>query len=101
MPLGQNGFADWVLKALHTSSPRVITVEKKAEPKASNELIADEELPKKVKLPQKKYLNHLVKQDHRGIKPLVKPGRGFGSFNAARRTIKGDEIIGCVAQRTN
>ncbi len=82
------------LKALHTSSPRVITVDKNAAySKAINELIADEELPKKVKLRQKKYLNNIVEQDHRGIKRLVKPGMGFGSFNTARRTIKGYEII--------
>jgi transposase-like protein len=82
------------LKAIHTSSPRVITVDKNAAyPKAINELKADEELPKKVKLRQKKYLNNIVEQDHRGIKRLVKPGMGFGSFNTARRTIRGYEIM--------
>jgi len=46
-----------------------------------------------VKLRQKKYLNNIVEQNHRGIKRLVKPGMGFGSFNTARRTIKGYEIM--------
>jgi transposase-like protein len=46
-----------------------------------------------VKLRQIKYLNNIVEQDHRGIKRLVKPGMGFGSFNTARRTIKGYEIM--------
>ncbi len=32
----------------------------------------------------------------RGIKRLVKPGMGFGSFNTARRTIEGYEIINMV-----
>jgi hypothetical protein len=32
-------------------------------------------------------------QDHRAIKQLVKPGMGFGSFNTARRTLKGYEIM--------
>ena len=103
------------LKALHTSSPRVITVERNAaDPTAIDELKAKSELPKSLKLRQKrkaaviillgfpqqtadfsrqKYLNNLVEQDHRGIKRLVKPGMGFGSFNTARRTIKGDEIM--------
>ncbi len=82
------------LKALHTSSPRVITVDKNAAyPKAINELKEKKELPKKVKLRQKKYLNNIVEQDHRGIKRLVKPGIGFGSFNTARRTLKGYEIM--------
>jgi len=40
-----------MLKALHTQTPQVITVEKNAAyPKAINELKADKELPKKVKL---------------------------------------------------
>jgi len=85
------------LKAIHTQTPRVITVDKNAAyPKAINELKADEELAKKVKLRQKKYLNNIVEQDHRGIKRLVKPGMGLGSFNTARRTIRGYEIMNMV-----
>jgi len=72
------------LKAIHNQTPRVITVDKNAAyPKAINELKAKKELPKKVKLRQKKYLNNIVEQDHRRIKRLVKPGMGFGSFNTA------------------
>ncbi len=97
-----------MLKAIHTSTPRAITVDKNpAYPKAIDELKANKELSKKVKLRQKKYLNNLVEQDHRGLKRealrdesfvrktsrLVKPGMGFGSFNTARRTIKGYEIM--------
>lgn len=82
------------LKALHTQTPRVITVDKNAAyPKAIKEFKADEELPQKVELRQKKYLNNTVEQDHRGIKRLVKPGMEFGSFNTARHTIQGYEIM--------
>ena len=82
------------LKAVHTQTPRVITVDKNAAyPKAINELKAGKELSEEVKLRQKKYLNNIIEQDHRGIKRLVKPGMGFGSFNSARRTIKGYEIM--------
>ncbi len=82
------------LKAAHNQEPRVITVDKNAAyPKAIKELKADEELPKKVKLRQKKYLNNIVEQDHQVIKRLVKPGMGFGSFNTARRTLKGYEMM--------
>jgi transposase-like protein len=82
------------LKAVHTQIPRVITVDKNAAyPKAIDELKADKELSQKVKLRQKKYLNNIVEQDHRGIKRLIKPGMGFGSFNTARRTIRGYEIM--------
>lgn len=81
------------LRAFHTQTPRVITVDKNAAyPKAINELKADKELPKEVKLRQK-YLNNIVEQDHREIKRLVKPGMGFGSFNTARRTIRGYEMM--------
>jgi transposase-like protein len=49
------------LKAVHTQVPRVITVDKNAAySKTINELKADKELPKKVKLRQKKYLNNIV-----------------------------------------
>ncbi len=82
------------LKALHTSPPQVITVDKNpAYPKAIKELKAAKKLREIVKLRQSKYLNNIVEQDHRGIKRLVKPGMGFGSFNTARRTIRGYEIM--------
>jgi transposase-like protein len=82
------------LVAIHNQTPRVITVDKNAAyPKAIDELKADKELPQTVKLRQKKYLNNIVEQDHRGIKRLVKPGMGFGSFNTQGRTIRGYEIM--------
>jgi len=82
------------LKAIHTFTPRVITVDKNpAYPKAIKELKAAKKLPEIVKLRQIKYLNNIVEQDHRGIKRLVKPGMGFGSFNTARGTIRGYETM--------
>ena len=83
-----------VLNAVHTQEPHVINVDKNAAyPKAINELKEKEELSLQVELRQRKYLNNIVEQDHRGIKRLVKPGMGFGSFNTARRTLKGYEIM--------
>ncbi len=82
------------LNAAHTQEPRVINVDKNAAyPKAIDELKEKEELSEQVELRQNKYLNNIVEQDHRQIKRLVKPGMGFGSFNTARRTIKGYEIM--------
>jgi len=52
-------------------------------------LTEDEMLPKAVKLRQNKYLNNQIEQDHHFIKRLVNPGMGFGSFNTARRTLRG------------
>lgn len=49
------------LKAIHTCYPRVITVDKNAAyPKAIDALKAKEQLPKKVKIRQKKYLNNII-----------------------------------------
>lgn len=82
------------LNAIHTQEPRVINVDKNAAyPKAIDELKEKEELPEQVELRQNKYLNNIVEQDHREIKRLVKPGMGFGSFNTARRTIRGYEAM--------
>ena len=82
------------LNAVHTQEPRVINVDKNAAyPKAIDELKQKKVLSKSVELRQNKYLNNRVEQDHRFIKRLVKPGMGFGSFNTARRTIKGYEIM--------
>lgn len=85
------------LQATHTQKPRVINVDKNAAyPKAIDELKEKEELPESVELRQNKYLNNIVEQDHRGIERLVKPGMGFSSFNTARRTLKGYEVMNMV-----
>jgi transposase-like protein len=92
-----NRFLRKTLNAVHTQEPRVINVDKNAAyPKAIDELIAKEELSDQVELRQNKYLNNIVEQDHRVIKRLVKLGMGFKSFNTARRTIKGYEIMNMV-----
>jgi transposase-like protein len=80
-----------------TSVPRVINVDKNAAyPKAIDELKAAGVLPQHVELRQVKYLNNLVEQDHRFIKRLTKPGMGFFSFETARRTLQGFEIINMI-----
>ncbi len=76
------------------SAPRVINVDKNAAyPKAIAELKAAGILPESVELRQIKYLNNLIEQDHRFIKRLVKPGMGFFSFETARRTLQGYEVM--------
>jgi len=82
------------LNASHTQFPRVINVDKNAAyPPAVDNLKADEQLPETTQIRQVKYLNNRVEQDHRFIKRLTKPGIGFGSFNTARRTIRGLEAM--------
>ncbi len=87
-------FLKKALQASHSEKPRVINVDKNAAyPPAIDELKEDGTLSKDCELRQVKYLNNNVEQDHRFIKRLVRPGLGFGSFNTARRTLKGYEII--------
>ena len=87
-------FLHKALNAVHVQEPRVINVDKNAAiPKAMDQLKDKEELSEPIKLRQNKYLNNQIEQDHRFIKWLVKPGRGFKSFNTAGRTIKGYEIM--------
>ncbi len=85
------------LKAEQNSLPRVINVDKNAAyPPAIDELKKDQSLPETAELRRVKYLNNIVEQDHRAIKRLVNPGMGFGSFNTARRTLRGYETINMI-----
>jgi len=85
------------LGASHTTTPRVITVDKNAAyPKASRELKAARTVPEVCELRPVKYLNNIVEQDHRFIKRLVKPGMGFFSFETAWRTRPGYEAMNMI-----
>jgi IS6 family transposase len=85
------------LKGLHTTTPRVITVDKNpAYPAAINELKKEGILPDACEVRQVKYLNNIVEQDHRFIKRLVRPGLGFQSFHTAWRTLKGYEMMNMI-----
>ena len=86
-----------MLKAAHTQTPRVITVDKNAAyPVAIEALKADETLSAETELWQSKYLNNVIEQDHRNIKRLTKLMMGFGSFNTARRTLSGIEAMSMI-----
>jgi transposase-like protein len=90
-------FLKKALKARHTSTPRVINVDKHAAyPAAIDDLKEEECLSEETELRPVKYLNNMIEQDHRRIKRLVKPGLGFGSFNTARRTLKGYEAMAMI-----
>jgi transposase-like protein len=82
------------LTASHSSTPRVINVDKNAAyPKAFNELTTEGYFPEHCELRQVKYLNNLIEQDHRFLKRLTKSGMGFFSDLTAWRTLQGYEII--------
>jgi transposase-like protein len=90
-------FFEKVLYAQHTDIPRVINVDKNAAyPPALEDLKEAELLPVETELRRVKYLNNRIEQDHRFIKRLTNPGLGFGSFNAARRTIRGYESMNMI-----
>jgi transposase, IS6 family len=81
----------------HTVAPRTITVDRNAAyPPAIMEIKKQGELWRFSRLRQVKYLNNIVEQDHRGVKRLVRPGLGFGSFHTARRTLSGYEAMRMV-----
>ena len=83
-----------VLKGQHTQAPRVITVDQNAAyPVAIDALKAHEMINQETELRQSKYLNHMVEQDPRAIKRIVKPMMGFKTFNAARRTLSEIEAM--------
>jgi len=85
------------LKAKHNQQPRVINVDKNtAYPTAFEELKKQEILDKDSELRPIKYMNNRLEQDHRFIKRRVNPGLGFHSFNTARRTLAGYEIMNAI-----
>ncbi len=66
-------FFSKTLAAPHSTTPRVITVDKNAAyPKAKSELQAEGAMPDSCELRQVKYLNNIVEQDHRFIKRRVR-----------------------------
>jgi transposase-like protein len=85
------------LKSTHNQQPRVINVDKNAAyPPAIDTLTENQTLTETTELRRVKYLNNIVEQDHRAIKRLVNPGMGFGSFNTARRTLRGYESMNMI-----
>jgi IS6 family transposase len=81
----------------HTVNPRTITVDKNAAyPKAAAEMKRDDELWRSSRLRKVKYLNNIVKQDHRHVKRVTRPGLGFGGFSTARRTLTGYEAMAMI-----
>jgi putative transposase len=48
---------------------------------------------------QVKYLNNMVEQNHRSVKPVTRPMLGFKSFDAAQRTLAGIELMHMIQKR--
>ncbi len=73
-------------------SPDTITTDGSSANNAAIEEV-NKELEKPVVIRQVKYLNNRVEQDHRFIKRMTRPMLGFKSFNSARSTLMGIELI--------
>ena len=48
---------------------------------------------------QVKYLNNIIKQEHRGVKRITRPMLGFKSFDAAQSTLVGIELMHMLRKR--
>ena len=72
--------------------PDKITIDKSgANTAAIESVIADTGAP--LPLHQSQYLNHIVEQDHRFIKRIIRPMLGFKSFRCARILLAGIETM--------
>ena len=81
-------------KAIRSSGqPEKITIDKSGANTAGiNAINEDLVQDKRIEIRQIKYLNNIVEQDHRFIKKITKPMKGFKSFNSARATLSGIEL---------
>ena len=52
-----------------------------------------------VEICQVKYLNNMIEQDHRFIKKLTRPMKGFKSFQSASATLDGIEVAHMIRKR--
>ena len=72
--------------------PDKITIDKSGANTAAIKALK-EETCHEIEIRQIKYLNNIVEQDHRSIKRIVCPMLGFKSFDSARTTLKGIELM--------
>ncbi len=51
-----------------------------------------------IEILQVKYLNNIIEQDHRFIKMLTRPMKGFKSFSSASATLDGIEVAHLICK---
>ena len=72
--------------------PEKVTMDKSgANKSAIDQIIGDKDIA--VEVPQVKYLNNIVEQDHRAVKRKTRPMLGFESFRAAAHVLTGIELM--------
>jgi transposase, IS6 family len=82
------------LAVRHSTTPRVVTVDKNpAYPVAIEQLKEEKMMPECIQIRQVKYLNNIVEQDHRFIKKRVRSMLGFKSYETAISILSGIETM--------
>lgn len=90
-------FLKKALASCHATKPRSITADgDKAYPVAIRELKKEKRIPHSTPLRVKKYLNHIIEQDHRFIKKRIRNMLGLKSLQTATKMIAGLEAIHMV-----
>ncbi|MCV9934588.1 IS6 family transposase [Flavobacterium sp. LS1R47] len=83
----------FLIKAIiNNYRPRVINIDKSGSNTAAIKVYNRRSFSK-IKIRQCKYLNNIVEQDHRFIKWRIQNGLGFKSFESAKRTLSGIEVV--------
>ena len=78
----------------YVSKPRVITVDKNpAYPVAMQELKEESHMPEGIPLRQVRYINNIVKQDHRFIKKRVRSMLGLKSYKTVTSILSDVEAM--------
>ena len=87
-------FLGKVLAAANHPRPRVINVDgNPSYPHAVSRLKQEGRLGRRCRCRTSPYLNNIVEQDHRALKRRINAKQGFRSFEGARRTIPGYEVM--------
>jgi putative transposase len=76
----------------HNGTPEKVTIDKSGANTAALEHY-NAERNAGIEIRKVKYLNNIVKQDHRAIKRLTRPMLGFKSFRSAAATLAGIELM--------
>lgn len=83
----------FLIKAIHNNGkPRVITVDKSSSNRGAI-TVYNKRSYSNIKIRQCKYLSNIVEQDHRFVKWRIQNGLGFKSFESAKRTLNGIEVV--------
>jgi putative transposase len=83
----------FLIKAItNNCKPIVITIDKSGSNTGAIKVFNKRSFSK-IKIRQCKYLNNIVEQDHRFIKWRIQNSLGFKSFESAKRTLSGIEVV--------